>query len=582
MDRQSPWAARGWAWVALLALAVSPGARAFELSGQTFPIVYPIRVAGSWTSEGNIAGGRFDTDARPDIALCNSTFSLKIFSQDPLGMQVLRREIPLWGYADLPLGEEYSSPVPVETPGAGYCQMHAVDVDGNGLDDLLVTHGLGLLVVKNQADGSLVRQQIEIGPFMERTFDNALSRSVLADFDGDADLDVIGLRGDLTLWLYANSGDGEFKLPMRVGRVDTGARERFAVRIAAGDLDTDGHADLAVAIVDPNPFLAGEVALLMNNRLGELRERRRVHHPEGYGFPIPAVGDVTGDGRDDLVLANYGIRQLSLFLIYRQTDDGELEEYLAYRALDSMDDARIKDLDGDGYNDLLFLHPSVSEVTAHLQVPGGMPFRTRTNGWVVNMSFNMHVRSQVAIHDFDGDGCSDLQVATSHYTLVRGLECLPASDADVAVSLSTDATGTTATVANLSSAEPAHAVTVGIRVEPLSGYMLATDTPPECTGSKARRVAAVYVCRIPRLEPGERKLIRLGHLDRPKYGQSQGHRVFAAVESHGYDRVRTNNAARGRHQDLVRRTQADVPRPTPISRPCVRGRCGVPARRISR
>src|SRR5215475_11288081 len=76
--------------------------------------------------------------------------------------------------------------------------------------------------------------------------------------------------------------------------------------VAIGDLNGDGHQDLAVANYnDPNLLDEGTVSVFLGNGDGTLSAATQ--YPTGTSSPgaqSGAIGDVNGDSRPDLVVAN--------------------------------------------------------------------------------------------------------------------------------------------------------------------------------------------------------------------------------------------------------------------------------------
>src|SRR5262249_1460079 len=112
----------------------------------------------------------------------------------------------------------------------------------------------------------------------------------IVDLDGDAkaDLVVIDSNGGRIL---RGHGDGSFASPadLYVGW--------FAARAAIGDLNGDGHADLAVA------SLVDSVSILLGRGDGTFGTRSAFHvGPEPV---FVAMADLNGDDHLDVAVANY-------------------------------------------------------------------------------------------------------------------------------------------------------------------------------------------------------------------------------------------------------------------------------------
>eukprot|EP00435_Cladocopium_sp_Y103_P023826 s2072_g5.t2 len=91
------------------------------------------------------------------------------------------------------------------------CRFHAADWDADGDVDLVVPQGLGLMYVEN-VDGSLIFRSGDANPFHyivtkyvdnHRGWDGLYSSPVMADWDGDGDLDLLVGQADGSL-LFRN------------------------------------------------------------------------------------------------------------------------------------------------------------------------------------------------------------------------------------------------------------------------------------------------------------------------------------------------------------------------------------------
>jgi hypothetical protein len=132
-----------------------------------------------------------------------------------------------------------------------------------------------------------------------------------------------------------NRGDGSFQ-GKRNYRTGHGP---FAVAI--GDLNGDGKGDLAVA-----NFGGNTVSVFVNKGDGSFQAKR--DYAAGEYASSVAIGDVNGDGKPDLVVGNHG-GTVSVLL---NRGDGSFAARRAYRAGGETDSVAIGDVNGDGAPDL--------------------------------------------------------------------------------------------------------------------------------------------------------------------------------------------------------------------------------------
>ena len=124
----------------------------------------------------------------------------------------------------------------------------------------------------------------------------------LGDLDGDGDLDLVLGESAGNLNLFRNTGTRtapRFELETeRFLDVDLGRRSAPTL----ADLDGDGDLDLLVGEE------TGQLVLFRND--GSRKEPRFVRDDRFavpvLGYPVPAVGDLTGDDRPDLVVGTTG------------------------------------------------------------------------------------------------------------------------------------------------------------------------------------------------------------------------------------------------------------------------------------
>lgn len=204
------------------------------------------------------------------------------------------------------------------------------------------------------------------------------------DVNGDGHLDLV-ISESYSFTVALGRGDGTFAAPISHPFVDN-------ARIVLADVDGDGKLDV---------IGAGFAAISSGGGVGVSRGLGNGDFGPTvtYGGDAPlrvAVGDVTGDGKPDLVVAYDQLRQL---WIYPNTG-GSLFGAPRIVATDGNPAMPvIADLDGDGKLDVAVASYDSIDVFRN---PGGGAFAAKTrypmNGWARNL----------AIGDVTGDGKPDL------------------------------------------------------------------------------------------------------------------------------------------------------------------------------
>lgn len=171
------------------------------------------------------------------------------------------------------------APQPPVVTGFSTRMVRAADVDGDGLDDLVVAgsahDGDTVNAFLSNGDGTLRAMPTASGV-------NDRSRMALGDFNGDARVDALVAGGILL-------GDGQGRFAAAVP-----FQETLASPVAAGDLNGDGRDD----IVAGSP--AGGISIFLANADGTMQKVASVNHP-GSGL---AISDVDRDGKGDVILGH--------------------------------------------------------------------------------------------------------------------------------------------------------------------------------------------------------------------------------------------------------------------------------------
>jgi len=156
--------------------------------------------------------------------------------------------------------------------------------------------------------------------------------------------------------------------------------------------------DCTESILGTNPSYRSQLLLGLNHWLERLQDRRFFAL---LGTPGLAIGDVNGDGLDDLYLAQEGGLPNRLFV---QNPDGSATDVSAKSGADFLESCRsalLVDLDNDGHQDL------VATLIGSLLIASGRgdgTFETRT---VLPTS---HDTMSLSAADYDLDGYLDLYV----------------------------------------------------------------------------------------------------------------------------------------------------------------------------
>jgi len=176
------------------------------------------------------------------------------------------------------------------------------DFLGNGYSDLAIANALGNLnVERGYGDGAFNPL-----PAPEDSL-NGVASVVVGDFNNDGKLDLAitaNINQSLVL-VYLGNGDGTFTLapnsPFTAGGGPTA--------LVAADLNGDGTLDLAVVNEEDNT-----VSILLGNGDGSFAPAPGSPITVGSGPDAIAVGDLNSDGHLDLAIANTGENTVTILL----------------------------------------------------------------------------------------------------------------------------------------------------------------------------------------------------------------------------------------------------------------------------
>lgn len=300
---------------------------------------------------------------------------------------------------------------PVRSNAGSFGRFVVADLDGDGLPDVLRSDGA---LLKGAGDGSFGAPQAGALPTVI-----ALDALALGDFDGDGHTDVAATSapaGGFVLTFRGN-GRGTFRAGSAYAAVGG------ASNLAVTDLDGDGHADLVVGVSSGRGgFVSEPAAGTLTQFLFGLGNGRFVGaqawpSPSLAGAlssaaPAVAMGDVTGDGRADLLMPTpralsssqpTGTGTLTLRAGSKSGTLGAARE-IAIGGPAALA-VGLGDVDGDGQRDAIYAGRDRVAVVRGL---GGGRFGTE-NAQTLQGGDPL----ALIVADFNGDGRSDAAVLVS-------------------------------------------------------------------------------------------------------------------------------------------------------------------------
>lgn len=272
-----------------------------------------------------IALGDVSGDGKPDVVTVSG------------GVSVLRNQ-----------GNGVFAPPIQYAIGNGPNSVALGDLNGDGRIDIAAANGgsqsgdpgdVGVLL--NTGDGTFVAANYPAGP-------NPAS-VVLGDVNGDCRLDLAVVNVAAGVNVLLGKGDGTF------GPATAYAAGTNPYRVVLGDLNGDGRADLAL-------IGAGHVSVVLN--IGNGRFGAAVNYPvtADHNPNSIAMGDLNGDGRRDLIVAfqaQPNFSKLGGLDVFLNQEAGTFAAPVHYPVDDSRGDGvwpltvSIGDMNGDGKDDIV-------------------------------------------------------------------------------------------------------------------------------------------------------------------------------------------------------------------------------------
>jgi len=221
----------------------------------------------------------------------------------------------------------------------------------------------------------------------------------VGDLDGNGlnDIAVVNLQGSLQL--FFNNGAGSFERVSLNGLWPQGFN---TLDLDIGDLNGDGRNDIAVAFATQS----GAVSVLLNR--GSRTFAAPVNYDSCNSSRGVAIGDLDRDGDSDLV----DISQCSKAGILLNNGQGVFAFSGAYGNGSASKSIVLADFNRDGFKDIAYINNTVGgTITVMLNNRNG------TFG-APALHYAGDLPDDMAAGDFDGDGNTDVAIANSYYSQV--------------------------------------------------------------------------------------------------------------------------------------------------------------------
>jgi hypothetical protein len=348
----------------------------------------------------SVAVADFNGDGKPDIAVANAFACDTCAERGSVGI--------LLGNGD----GTFQPPRSYDSGGSETGGIAIADLNGDGKFDVIVanTCAAGTFCDANSNTGSVA---VLLGNG-DGTFQPAHAYSTgkqlssylaLGDFNRDGKLDVVvadgcGGCGLHNIAVLLGNGDGTFGSPRSY---ELGGEPQG---IAVGDIDGDGKLDVVVGLESDSGQPNGSSVVLFGEGDGTFPTSRTLNPAGTY----PALADVNGDGRLDLIVAtpcgNTKCTKNGVGVLLGE-GDGSFQPIQIYNSGgDLLDFVAIGDLNRDGKPDI-FVADFLGKVGTLLGAGDGTFSPVQLSTPALGFGANA-----MAVGDVNGDGKPDLVVTT--------------------------------------------------------------------------------------------------------------------------------------------------------------------------
>ena len=313
-----------------------------------------------------------NTDGRNDLVVVTAFGTVAIYHQDPVGA--------------LPATPSFTVDVEDELD-----ESAVGDVNYDGRNDIVITIDGEIEVYLQEPTGAFPST-----PSAFLTGVDEADKVAIDDLNGDGRNDIASI-GEAEEFVYVFLQDALGQLPPTPSSAHaTGAAPDM---VAIGDLDADGRNDFVVPNADDD-----ELGVFFQTAAGTLPAAADLTLTTGASPEVVLIGDVNSDGLNDLAVLNAEDGEIGVYLNDAATGL-PLTASLVLVSGDGTEKFELGDLNGDGREDLVAVNIDTGMAVIYLQDIDGLTSDP-------NQQLNAGLEPDaLAVGDLNGDGRWDLAVS---------------------------------------------------------------------------------------------------------------------------------------------------------------------------
>lgn len=371
---------------------------------------------GTGTNNYSLAISDIDGNGKPDLAIINNGSN---------SVSILRN-IGSSGTVNFATKLDF-------TTGTNPNSIAIGDIDGDSKPDLAITNNNSnsVSIFRNTSTNGNVSFATKID-FNTGTNPNSIA---IGDIDGDGKLDLaITNNGSNSVSILRNLSS--------VGTVSFAAKLDFTTgtfpkSIVVGDIDGDSKPDLGITNLGSN-----SVSILRNaSANGNVGFATKIDFITGTNPYSIAIGDLDGNGKNDLAITNNGNNSVSVMRNISSIGTVNFATKIDFTTCSNPSSVNIGDIDGNGKLDLAVANSnSLVSILRNIDTNGTYNFEAK-----VDFTIGSGTRSLI-IGDLDGDGKPDLTASSYDNIFILRNNPLPPSPTIISISPISGPIGTTVSI----------------------------------------------------------------------------------------------------------------------------------------